>query len=60
MNTSVVSALTAGRQGTAAELAVALEADERSVYAILRHLAANERATIVSSDGAPWEWRYGR
>ena len=60
LQTRVVSALTAGRQGTAAELAVALEADERSVYAILRHLAANERATIVSSDGAPWEWRYGR
>lgn len=56
----VLEALADGRQGTPAELAEGLESDLRSVYAILRYLAANERATILSSDGAPWEWRYGR
>lgn len=56
----VLEALGRGRQGTPVELAASLSADERAVYAILRHLAANERANVLSSDGAPWEWRYGR
>jgi len=57
----VLEGLASGKKGTPAEIAAALpHEDVRAVYTILRHLAANGRASVLDEDGTPWEWRYGK